>query len=180
MQELLQLIMRADQATFLWINQLGSPWLDPPMIFFSWLGEGGYAGLILALFLLVFGKRSAKATGLLILAGLALSLILGILTLKPLIERARPFDVFPEVRVLAEAESYSFPSGHALAAMVVALIIWKRHPQWRWPLLILALLIGFSRIYNGVHFPTDVLGGFLLAALIDWTVLRLSSGLIRD
>ncbi len=67
---------------------------------------------------------------------------------------------------------YSFPSGHAGNTMAVAifltLLLGRRHAMMRWIPISWSLVVGFSRIYLGVHFPSDVLGGFLLGALWGW------------
>jgi membrane-associated phospholipid phosphatase len=89
---------------------------------------------------------------------------------KVLIGRARP-----EVVRLASATGYSFPSGHAVLSVCfyggLALLLWNRARTRGWRALLLAcaigfpLAIGFSRVYLGVHYPTDVLGGWLGASL---------------
>jgi membrane-associated phospholipid phosphatase len=86
---------------------------------------------------------------------------------KDLIAHPRPFDLDPEVR-LHEAEGYGLPSGHSQSAVVVwgVVALYVRR-WWFWVIAILLMaLIGFSRIYLGVHFPTDVLGGWALGAVL--------------
>lgn len=82
----------------------------------------------------------------------------------------------PELwELLVEEQSFSFPSGHAMISMALALsvivLVW--HSYWRMPALILGLLyilgIGYTRLYLGVHYPTDILGGWV--ASIIWVGL---------
>jgi undecaprenyl-diphosphatase len=85
--------------------------------------------------------------------------------LKDLFQQPRPFELDPSVR-LDYADGYGLPSGHAQTAVVVwgSIAAWFRK-RWLWPIAIgLMFLIGFSRIYLGVHFPTDVLAGWAIGA----------------
>jgi membrane-associated phospholipid phosphatase len=88
------------------------------------------------------------------------------LVLKFLFERTRP-DLWQQLIV---ETSYSFPSGHAMgsAALALAVMYICRNGRLRWPAIILGslyiLIIGLSRLYLGVHYPTDVLAGWLVSA----------------
>lgn len=112
----------------------------------------------------------------LIWAGIGNSLI------KHLVQRPRP-----TVDRLVAANSYSFPSGHSITAMllwgsVIVLLGWslRRHHNWRWGVTLLLscwiVIIGLSRIYVGVHYPTDVIAGwslgFVLLTLSQWFLTR--------
>lgn len=78
---------------------------------------------------------------------------------------------------------FSFPSGHAINTMGVAvflsLLLGRTLPLMRWLPLAWALLVGFSRIYLGVHFPSDVLAGFILGALWGWMWYHLARKLMN-
>ena len=94
---------------------------------------------------------------------LVLGLLIGNLTLKPLIARIRPYDANPDVTLLIDRLSdYSFPSGHTLASFEAAAVLLLQYRAKAIPALVLALLIAFSRLYLYVHYPTDVLAGALL------------------
>lgn len=82
---------------------------------------------------------------------------------KRTVVRHRPAKVERLVSLVREPDCFSFPSGHATASMSVALVYGVALPGLAVPLLILALLVGFSRVRLGVHYPSDVLVGQLIA-----------------
>ena len=75
-------------------------------------------------------------------------------------------------------ESYSFPSGHATEAFVGAIIIGKKYGHL-WLFILLALVISFSRVYIGVHYPGDVLAGALLGVGITMIVLHFEENILK-
>ena len=88
--------------------------------------------------------------------------------LKSLIHTPRPFEVFSEVQSLFTETGYAFPSGHTAGAFAIAFALFFLHKKTGYIFMFFALLIGLSRISAGVHFPIDILGGFILGALIAY------------
>jgi membrane-associated phospholipid phosphatase len=96
--------------------------------------------------------------------------------IKRLVNRPRPPDLgfkAPDELIYA----YSFPSGHAATSFALAYVVWwaTRKTRWSkfgWAAWIVAALIGYSRIYRGLHYPGDVLGGALLGVGCAWLVCR--------
>ncbi|MBI3888846.1 phosphatase PAP2 family protein [Candidatus Nomurabacteria bacterium] len=91
---------------------------------------------------------------------------------KHLFSTSRPFDAFPQVHSLVVETGYSFPSGHATFFMALAVAIFFYHKKAGYVFMFFALLIGLARVIAGVHFPVDILGGFVLGGLVSCLVAR--------
>lgn len=105
-------------------------------------------------------------------ASLVGSVVVNNLFLKNVVARTRPYEVVEGLTRLIEKQSdYSFPSGHTAASFAAAVILFLQLPKkYGIPALILAVLISFSRLYLGVHYPTDVLAGAVSGTLIALAV----------
>jgi undecaprenyl-diphosphatase len=89
--------------------------------------------------------------------------------LKTLIDRPRPCRVLPEVhKVVGCGRASSFPSNHAVNSAAAAAFFSVLFPATGWISWPLVAIIGFSRIFVGAHYPTDVVGGWLLGGLVGW------------
>lgn len=95
--------------------------------------------------------------------------------LKVLIHTPRPFDVFPQVQSLFTETGYAFPSGHTLVASAVAFALLFTNKKAGYLFIFFALLVGLARVTAGVHFPVDILGGFVLGYLVALCVRKLVS-----
>ena len=182
---MLELIQQFDEGALWWIAQhLRMTWLDPLVMFYTNLGNGGLSFIAVALLLLVFHQtRKAGATA---LTALAFGAAVTNLTIKPLITRPRPWVVMEDfVCLVTSSYPNSFPSGHTTAAFAfgVALFLTVK-PKWaKAAALTAAALMGLSRLYVGVHFPTDVLAGAVIGTccgiLASWVVRRVSERFSR-
>lgn len=135
--------------------------LDALMIGASHLGDGYfYAVLGLNLFFV----RSPFTMNLLYSALIAFAIELPLYgIIKKTTKRNRPFIKIPEIsHRIKPPDKFSFPSGHTAAAFVMATIFASAYPVLLIPLSLIASTIGFSRIYNGVHYTSDVIAGMLL------------------
>ncbi|MDP2789436.1 MAG: phosphatase PAP2 family protein [bacterium] len=88
--------------------------------------------------------------------------------LKILFHAPRPFDALPQVTSLIPESGFAFPSGHSTFFMALAVSIFFSHKKAGYVFVSFALLIGIARIMAGVHFPVDILGGFVLGAVIAY------------
>lgn len=156
--------------------------LDVIMPIITHLGDGGFIWIAIGLCLLA--TKRYRYVGILTLCALAASGIVGNIFLKNLVERPRPFMELDLVILISKPEGFSFPSGHTFASFAAAGVIAHYLRRWTWPVFILASVIGFSRVYVGVHYPTDVLVGgifgFLVAKLVMLAGVAVSRhGLIK-
>lgn len=161
-----------DAALFRLINGTHAAIADPVMVAVTWLGAGAAVWFALSLFAMTRPRHRAAAGR----AILALALTLGINDpiVKRVVARPRPFaGQLVDARVIQypRPTTPSFPSGHSATAVVGAVSLARVWPQARWALAILGALIAYSRIYVGVHYPTDVIAGLLVGAACVWLVL---------
>lgn len=169
-----EIITNWDLSVLLFIqDHIHNDFLTPVMIFITSLGYRGAVWIALILILLLFKKtrRAACAAAVTML----ITAILVNLILKPHIARLRPYDFCTAlVPLVEELPDYSFPSGHTSSGFSVSLTLFWMLPKkyFVWP-VVLSALIAFSRLYVLVHYPTDVICGFLIALAVSLIVSRL-------
>ena len=148
--------------------QANAPWLAAPSEFFSFLGTEQFYLFILPFLYWCVDVR----------LGLRVSVILSVSDslnsfFKFIFHQPRPYWVSDKVRAFQAEASYGLPSGHAQHAVTVWGTVAARGKGWlRWLMAALIFLIGFSRIVLAVHFPTDVLVGWLIGGAILWAFLK--------
>lgn len=161
---LFDIITPFDTAVLDFISGIKCAFLDVVMAFFSYAGESGGIWIIAALILIAYKKT--RATGAMMLCAMLAGFLIGEIGLKNLIERPRPFVANPDIVLTIKPPSgYSFPSGHSCSSFASATVLLMRDKRFGYPALAVAFLIAFSRLYNYVHYPSDVLCGILLGIL---------------
>lgn len=163
-------IQMTDLLILNWIQEnMRHPLLDKIMPLISHLGDSGICWILVTLILLTV--RQHRKIGLSLSAGLILDALFCNLLLKPIIKRLRPCDLYQTTVLLIPCpKDYSFPSGHTMASFVSAFILYQYNKTWGRLAYILATLIGLSRLYLYVHFPSDVLSGAILGIGIGYFV----------
>ncbi len=91
---------------------------------------------------------------------------------KSIFQTARPFKALTDVNPLFLADGYAFPSGHTAFFFTLAFAIFFHHKKAGYYFMFFALLIGLARIIAGVHFPIDILGGFVLGSAIAYLLKK--------
>lgn len=143
----------------------------------SFLGDAGIVWLILSCVLLCFKKTRRGAIAMLI--SLAIGHFINDNILKVIFQRTRPFDEYSAFKdYLASINyaipgGYSFPSGHTFSSFNCAVILMLYNKKMGFLTIPLATLIGLSRIFLCVHYPTDVLAGAIIGSLVALAVFTL-------
>jgi undecaprenyl-diphosphatase len=164
---MLETITQADGEILLWIQEnLRRDFLSPFVKFITHLGDAGWFWIVLALILVIIPKT--RQTGLVTASALLGSYMVNNLLLKNLVARTRPYEVVDGLNRIIEAQSdWSFPSGHTGSSFAAAVVIFILCPRkYGIPALVLAVLISLSRLYVGVHYPTDVLCGAITGTVM--------------
>ena len=160
-------IQRFDEQALVWIAQnIRCALLDPFMRLYTQLGNTGMLFIVLGIVLLFF-KQTRKA-GFSALCAMLIGLVVVNFTIKPLVARERPWLVIENfVNLVPEKDPNSFPSGHTNAAFAFAIAVCMSAPK-KWmkvTAVCMAAVMGLSRLYVGVHFPSDVLAGAVIGSL---------------
>lgn len=154
-------------------DNIRNPVLTAIMRPITHLGDKGIFWIILTLILLAF--RKTRKAGICSMFALLFMVVLNNGIIKHLVDRIRPYEVIESLKILvAKPDDASFPSGHTASsfASCTALLLSlpmvtdrRRARICTVAAYILAVLIAFSRLYVGVHYPTDVLGGIVIGIL---------------
>jgi len=125
--------------------------------------------------LLFFGKKKGRIAAIILLIAFILTDAIAAQLIKPLIGRMRPSHAMADgINLLVKkGGKYGFPSNHAANTMVLAIVIGYFWDSWKPWLFSLSILIGFTRIYVGVHYPLDVIAGWLFGYIFAWLILSL-------
>jgi undecaprenyl-diphosphatase len=172
----MEVLLAVDRALFVFFNQGVRNWLfDETLPFLTDINQRPIGMVILALawlLLLTRGGRPGRIAALLLIPTIALSDQLNSSFLKFIIDRPRPCLELSNVHLLVGCGSgYSFPSSHAVNNFAAATVLSYFLPRQAWAFFCFAGVMAFSRIYVGVHYPSDVLAGSIIGLGVGFSVI---------
>lgn len=178
MESLIEFLFAIDRSLFFFCNRmLENVLFDVAMPFITDLNKKPAALVIVGilwLLLLWRGGNGGRIAALLLIPTIAFSDQLNSSFLKHLVDRPRPCHVLADVHLLVTCGSgYSFPSSHAVNNFAGALVLSYFLPRWTWAFFAYAGLVAFSRIYVGVHYPSDVVAGAIVGLICASLVILL-------
>lgn len=171
---MIEYLFQLDCSVLLWIQRTFiSTTITPIMTFITHMGNAGAIWIILSCILCI--NKKTRRVGILSLIALVASFLIDNIILKNLVARIRPYELVSKVQCLIEKQNdYSFPSGHTGSAFAAAMVMFfklpKKYSIW---CVIFAFIIGFSRLYLGVHYPSDVIMGAVIGTIIAIIVVKL-------
>ena len=166
-------ITNIDFSILYWIQEnLRTDWLDLVCAFLSRAFQLGIPWFVLGAVMFCFKKT--RAAGVVLVAAVVLTFFFNEIALKNIVDRVRPCNVDKSIPLaIKRPESFSFPSGHTATTFAAVGVLLFKHKKAGIPLILFAVLMGFSRLYLFVHFPTYIMGGIILAWLIVFGMKRL-------
>lgn len=170
-------LQNLDGGVLLAIQEMRTEVLSWLAVVYTRLGNVGMIWIFLSL--LMLSRKATRNAGWMALLAMAMGLLCTNVVLKHLVGRPRPWlTVAGLVPLIYETDPNSFPSGHTCAAFAAG-VIWAKelpHTWMRVLAVVLAVLMGLSRLYVGVHYPSDVLAGAMIGttcALLTWRLVHM-------
>lgn len=157
-----------------WFDSVHGTVLDPVMVGITYSATSGLVWFALG-FLMTCSSRWRRC-GVSVIVSVIAAYVIVDLVIKPIVCRERPFDVSDFSLLVPAPDSWSFPSGHTASAFAGATAVLIHSRRWGCAAMAYAVLVGVSRLYLCVHWPTDVIAGALVgmavAFLAVWFMSR--------
>ena len=162
---MVEIFKKVDNTILRWINvKFRNKTFDKIMPIITSAGNLGIIWIVISVLLMT--KKDYRVLGQTILIALVITTIIGEGIIKNIVKRKRPFYGDDDKELLISRPiTYSFPSGHTASSFAVAAVFIKTDNAASLEIILLACLIAFSRIYLGVHYSSDVIGGEIIGAL---------------
>ena len=135
------------------------------------IGDHGISYIAFSLIMLCIPKM--RSLGVRLAVTMASGFVICNLLLKKTIARIRPYEVANFDIIVAPLSDFSFPSGHTFFAFACSAVVFSRYKKWGIAMYILSAIIGFSRLYLYVHYPSDVVAGAVLGWLTGYVVVKI-------
>lgn len=154
-------------------DNIRNDFLDAVVPVYTTLGEWAICWIVIGLVMLI--PKKTRKCGFWTLVSLVAVMLICNIALKNLVARDRPCylideEIWNAMKLVGNPSEYSFPSGHSVSGMASALTIYFHHKKLGIAAIIFTVIMGLTRLYVFVHFPTDVWGGFLIGAAIALAV----------
>jgi len=172
-QEVLELLSEADEAAFQAVAGWHSPTVDRVLPTLSQAANNSVLWMGTAAVIAAIGGRQGRRVAAEGLIAVGITSALANLAAKNLVRRSRPATDVPVGRRVERPDSSSFPSGHTASAAAFSSVIGNEITPLYVPINLLAGAVGFSRVYTGVHYPGDVIAGWVLGRFVAGTVRML-------
>ena len=159
---MIEAFANAEKMILLFIQEvIRNPALTSFFVVVTKLGDGGMIWILTTVILLL--SKKTRKIGCIMTFSLLGSLVINNLFLKNVVGRARPYEMIQDLLpLIKKPKDYAFPSGHTASSFAAAGVLYRKLPKrFGIPALILAVLIALSRLYLGVHYPSDVLCGMI-------------------
>ena len=170
----MDILIEIDHKIFHFINDtIANPFLDWIMPIITNENNLAIPLTLLWLWLLLFNGKRGKIAAVLLLLTVAITDIVAAQIIKPYFERLRPSRaMIDNINLLvSRGGKYGFVSNHAANTMAAATIILYFFKKWGYLAIAISIIVGFSRIYVGVHYPYDVIGGWLFGFTTAWIMI---------
>jgi len=176
---MLKRLQRIDEIVLERIVKMHSPSRNKMMIGITFLGNVGLVWFMICLLFFILHKF--RSVGVNIVIGMIITYVMGEGIIKHAVGRARPCHRFDDgEQLINKPRYYSFPSGHSAASFCVVAVVTVKCSALVWcPVLVLAVLIAFSRVYLRVHYLSDVIVGMLLGFICGLSSVALHSYLLN-
>ena len=175
----MEIIQKIDFSILEFLQSIHNDFLNSFMHFFTFLGDKGFIWIVLTLFLLIVPQT--RRIGIYLAVTLAVLTLVNEVGIKSIFQRNRPFIQQPLLfeTIIPRPSGYSFPSSHAASSFASATSIYKFNKPIGIAAYIIAGIIALSRIYFGVHFPTDIIVGALVGVITALIINKLLNSVTK-
>jgi undecaprenyl-diphosphatase len=169
-----------DLKMITWINQFHSPFFDKIMVLIANIGEYAIIWFVIGIIIFLTNKRQGKKIFLVLIFSLIIEVIINDGFLKQYFFRERPYLLLPNIHQAGPNWiNSSFVSGHTASTIAAITVIGYFYRRWLTWLIPLGLIMVYTRLYLGMHYPTDILGGIVVGLLSGVIALQIGKKILK-